>query len=196
MMEPSFLPWGSREQGFRSKTSQQKAASSLWRIHADKQLPLLGRDLLCNLRLDWSKMLRSNKADSSRIHAIHSVNLLNEFPDVMDETLGLLKGTKAEIQLKEGTVPVFCKYRPVPFALREQVEEMIRQQVIEGELEPVESSDWAAPIVIARKKDSNTRICADFKMNINPLSVTYCGRNVLHLSSRGILLKDRSGSSV
>eukprot|EP00731_Ephydatia_muelleri_P032647 Em0024g191a len=136
--------------------------------NADKQLPLLGRDLLCKLRLDWSKMLRSNKADSSRIHAIHSVNLLNEFPDVMDEKLGLLKGTKAEIQLKEGTVPVFCKYRPVPFALREQVEEMIRQQVKEGELEPVERSDWAAPIVIARKKDGNIRICADFKMTINP----------------------------
>ena len=121
--------------------------------NADKQLPLLGRDLLCKLHLDWSKMLRSNNADGSRIHAIHSVNLLNEFPDVMDEKLGLLKGTKAEIQLKEGTVPVFFSYRPVPFALREQVEEMIRQQVKEGELEPVERSDWAAPINCHCKKE-------------------------------------------
>ena len=96
--------------------------------------------------------MRSNTADDPRIHAIHSVNLLNEFPDVMDGKLGLLKGTKAEIQLKESTVPVFCKYRPVPFALREQVEEMARQQVKEGELEPVEQSDWAAPIVIARRR--------------------------------------------
>lgn len=136
--------------------------------NADKQLPLLGRDLLCKLRLDWAKMLRNNTGDVSKIHAIHSVNLLNEFPEVMDEKLGLLKGTKAEIQLKEGTVPVFCKYRSVPFALKEQVEETIRQQVKEGELEPVERSDWAAPIVIVRKKDGSIRICADFKMTINP----------------------------
>ena len=50
----------------------------------------MGHDLLCKLRLDWSKMLRSNTADDPRIHAIHSVNLLNEFPDVMDGKLGLL----------------------------------------------------------------------------------------------------------
>ena len=134
--------------------------------NANKQLPLLGRDLMCKLCLDWSKKLRSNTTDDPRIHAIHSVNLLNEFPDVMDEKLGLLKGTKAEIQPKEGTVLVLCKYRPVPFALREQVEEMIRQQDKEGELEPVERSDWAAPIVIAKRKDGNIRICAE--MTINP----------------------------
>ena len=55
--------------------------------NADKQLPLLGHDLLCKLCLDWSKKLRSN-TDDPRIHAIHSENLLNEFPDVMDEKLG------------------------------------------------------------------------------------------------------------
>ena len=67
--------------------------------YADKHLPLPSCDFLCKLRLDRSKMLRSNTTDGPRIHAIHSVNLLNEFPDVMDEKLGLLKGTKAEIQL-------------------------------------------------------------------------------------------------
>ena len=61
--------------------------------NADKQLPLLGHDLMCKLRLDWSKKQRSTK-DDPRIHAIHSVNLLNEFLDVMDEKLGLIKGLK------------------------------------------------------------------------------------------------------
>ena len=45
---------------------------------------------------------------------------------------------------------------------------MIWQQVKDGKLEPVESSDWGAPIVIVKKKDYGIRICADFKMTVNP----------------------------
>ena len=44
------------------------------------------------------------------------------------------------------------------------MEEAIRQQVEDGELEPVESSEWTAPIVVVRKKDGGVRICADFKV--------------------------------
>ena len=38
----------------------------------------------------------------------------------------------------------------------------------DGELLPVDHSDWATPIVVVTKKDGKLRICADFKVTINP----------------------------
>ena len=38
----------------------------------------------------------------------------------------------------------------------------------DGELLPVDQSDWATPIVVVTRKDEKLRICADFKVTINP----------------------------
>ena len=96
------------------------------------------------------------------------VKLWSLFPNVTKEGLGLLKEIDAEMELKPGTTPRLYKSRPVPYALWQQVDQAIQQQVADGELEQVEHSDWAAPIVVIRKKDRGIRICADFKMTVNP----------------------------
>ena len=70
---------------------------------------------------------------------------------------------------EESAVPRFHKARPLPFALREKVEQQLRKQVNEGELIPVDKSDWVTPIVVVRKKDGGIRICGDFKVSINPV---------------------------
>jgi len=48
------------------------------------------------------------------------------------------------------------------------VEEALWKQVEEGELESVDRSEWASPIVVVKKKDGGIQICADFKHTINP----------------------------
>ena len=136
--------------------------------NADFQLPLLGRDWLGKLRLDWQGLLKSCTKGDPRINALHTASWINEFPDVVKEGLGRLKRIRADIELKGKVKPIFCKSRAVPFALRKQVEEILQQQVEDGELQPVEQSEWAAPIVVVKKKDGGIRICADFKMTINP----------------------------
>ena len=136
--------------------------------NADRQLPLLGRDWLYRLRLDWPKLFHLCAGEDPRVQTVQSTKWLQEFPDVTKGGLGLLRGIKARVEVESNVRPKFCKSRPVPFALRDQVEKVLKQQVADGELKPVEHSEWAAPIVIVRKKDGGIRICADFKVTINP----------------------------
>ena len=78
-----------------------------------------------------------NKGDDGdpRVHTLHSATWINEFPAVTKEGLGLLRGIKADVELEEGAEARFCRCRPVPFALRDQVGEAIQKQVEDGELE-------------------------------------------------------------
>ena len=59
----------------------------------------------------------------------------------------------------------------VPFALLDKVEQELELLQKQGTLEPVDISDWAAPIVVVLKKDcKSVRICGDFSVTVNPVS--------------------------
>ena len=63
--------------------------------------------------------------------------------------------------------PKYCKARPVPYALRENVEKELERLQEEGTIEPVQFADWAAPIVPIVKDDKSIRICGDYKVTAN-----------------------------
>ena len=83
-------------------------------------------------------MLNRKDVGDPRVHTLHSATWMNEFPEVTKEGLGLLRGIKAEVELKTGVDARFCRSWPVPFALRDQVGEAIQKQVEDGKLEPEE----------------------------------------------------------
>ena len=54
--------------------------------------------------------------------------------------------------------------------MKSKVKEKLNCLVAEGTLEPVQTSEWASPIVPVIKSDKSVRICGDFKQTINPVS--------------------------
>ena len=97
--------------------------------------------------------------------------MLDKHKPVFQEGLGRLKGFKAKIYVDPSSKPRFCRARSVPYAMRDKVEEELKRLQKEGSLEPVESAEWAAPIVPVLKSDrSSVCICGDFRLTVNPVS--------------------------
>ena len=121
----------------------------------------------------WFKDLRVDAVDETPPEKgptpEKSVNdLLSKYQDVFTNELGTLRDIKSKLTVKPDTVPVFCKPRPVPYALRPAVDSEIDRLLKLGVLTPVDHSDWATPIVVIPKKDNSVRICGDFKVTVNP----------------------------
>ena len=93
--------------------------------------------------------------------------LQEKYEEVFAEQLGEIRGIGADIELDDDARPRFFRSRPVPFPLRDKVNQELDRQLEEGEVYPVQKSDWAALLVIVKKPGGNIRICADFKVTVN-----------------------------
>jgi len=129
--------------------------------------PLFGRNWLKCIKLDWPSLFKN-------IHAVNTTpyagvaDMFAEFPSVFADGLGTVKGFEAEIHLRDGAVPKCCPVRSIPYAIREAVDNELDRLESEGIITPVKSAEWASPLVVVSKKNGDIRLCADFKVSINP----------------------------
>ncbi len=124
---------------------------------------LFGRNWLESIQLDWKQI---HQVQGSTLQEV-----LGRHQDVFQEGLGTMKGYEAKIYVDPEARPRFCKARSVPYAMRAKVEEELERLVAEGVLEPVQFSEWAAPIVPVLKSDRiSVRICGGFKLTVNQVS--------------------------
>ena len=63
--------------------------------------------------------------------------------------------------------PRFFKPRAIPLAYRKQVERQLQTEIDQGLWEPVRTSKWAAPLVLAPRADGSVRIFGDCRFTIN-----------------------------
>ena len=69
---------------------------------------------------------------------------------------------KAKLRLKPGAKPVFHPKRPVPYAALSKVDEELNRLQLQGVITPVSYSAWVANIMVIKKANGTTRICAIF----------------------------------
>jgi len=132
---------------------------------------LMGRSWIAALKLDVNGFICGSSQVNSITPAKQSDQLdsvLTEFNDIFREGLGHCKKILAKLVLKEGAIPKFFKPRPIPFALREKVEADLNRLEKLGVLTPVQTAEWAAPIVPVSKPNGTVRVCGDYKVTVNP----------------------------
>ncbi|UYV69438.1 K02A2.6-like, partial [Cordylochernes scorpioides] len=107
------------------------------------------------------------------LHAInntckHCDSLINDYGSIFEYKSGHIKGIKCHLDVKADFIPKFYKFRQVPFALKQLVENEIDKLVDLNILSPIDRSDCASPLVCVAKPDGQIRLCADFKKSLNP----------------------------
>lgn len=95
--------------------------------------------------------------------------LLRRYKQLFDGSLGRFTGGRATLRVREGAVPVYHRARPMAFATRERVDAELDAMLAAGVIEPVDSSDWASPLVPVNKPDGALRVCVDYKATLNPV---------------------------
>ena len=87
--------------------------------------------------------------------------VLKQYQDIMTKIPGHTNLTQHRIETTDHAPIRLPPYR-LPQAYRETVRQELEEMQQQGVIEPA-TSEWAAPIVIVRKKDGSIRLCVDYR---------------------------------
>lgn len=132
---------------------------------------LLGRPALTALNMvEWkdeklhmTKAIRSIHSDQKTTRCLDKAAVEKQFPQVF-KGLGLLKGIKHEIKIKNDIEPYAVQTpRRIPIPLLDAVRKELDRMVSLGVIVPVnEPTEWCAPIVVVPKNGGEIRLCIDY----------------------------------
>ncbi|XP_055623545.1 uncharacterized protein K02A2.6-like [Toxorhynchites rutilus septentrionalis] len=130
-----------------------------------QDLHILGLDLVETFQLDTLPMnVLCRQVSDSRSYADR---LKQTYPSVFSTSLGYCTKVTIKLDLKPGQNPVFRPKRPVAYAMYQAVDEELDRLERLKIIEPIDYSEWAAPIVVVRKANGNIRICGDYSTGLN-----------------------------
>ena len=99
---------------------------------------LFGRNRLEKIKLHWGEIFSIDKSNPVD-------RLVKAYPKLFEGGHGRINNFKATITLQPDAKPVYRKARPVPYALRQQVEAELDGLEHQGIIKKVEQSRWLLP---------------------------------------------------
>lgn len=97
---------------------------------------------------------------------VEDIRMSNE--SLFSDEVGLAPDCKIHLPLRPDARPIFIKHRIPPVALRQKIEGELKCLEDKGIITKVVNSEWGTPIVPILKGDGSLRICADYKITVNP----------------------------
>ncbi|CAF1515164.1 unnamed protein product [Adineta ricciae] len=138
----------------------------------DPRPSLLGLNWIHRLKVDLNRIIFDTDMSVTGLHRILDDSdlqqIIHKHQNVLNTELGHCSKIKAHIQLKPDAHPKFFKSRTIPFAYMDAIRDEIQRNLSAGIIEPIDISDWAAPIVPVKKPNGKIRICGDYKVTLNP----------------------------
>ena len=115
---------------------------------------------MAKIRLIWEKIKQLSPDN-------RMASLVSKYSDMFEDTLDTMKSIHAKFVVKADAKPKFFKPRAVPYPLKGEINDELKQLETLGILEKVSYSTWAATIVLVLMPDGTVRICGDYKVTVN-----------------------------
>ena len=97
------------------------------------------------------------------INAMKEETLVRDFPECF-KGVEKLKGFPVKLHIDESVKPDAQKLRPLPYGLRDKIEQKLEELVECDIIEPVEGpTPWVSPVVVVPKPSGDIRLCVDMR---------------------------------
>ncbi|XP_058445611.1 uncharacterized protein K02A2.6-like [Malaya genurostris] len=133
-------------------------------------VPLMGRPWLDVFFPKWRDLFSGNYT-INRVNDQSTNNLVEEIKQKFSSVFlkdfsSPIKGFEANLVLKN-SIPIFKKAYDVPFRLKDKVLKYLEKMEKEKVITPIQTSEWASPVIIVMKKNNEIRMVIDCKVSIN-----------------------------
>ena len=109
------------------------------------------------------ELIKNNCSHLSPEEQLKLLEVLTEFEDLFDGTLGDWNTDPVSFELKEGAKPYHGRAFPIPKVHKQTILKEIERLMELGVLEWQPASEWAAPSFIQPKKNGIVRFLTDFR---------------------------------